>query len=443
MTLVQAPSSASEERSSLAEWALGRLPLAPTHAPEGWELCRLTTIARLESGHTPSRRRPGYWDGGIPWVSLHDSEALDGPLVMQTAETVSQLGLDNSSARLLPTGTVVFSRTATVGKATVLGRPMATSQDFANYVCGPQLHNRYLMHLFRYMQPEWTRLMAGSTHNTIYMPVFEALEILRPPLEEQEAIARALDDADALIASLEQLISKKRAVRAGVSRELLTGVRRLPGFSEPWKLQSVGGHVTFLRTASYSRAEMAESEQVACLHYGEVHAAPGVHLDAAAATLPRVSRSQAKPYPSLRVGDVVFVDASEDVEGVGKSVEIVAISPLGCIGGLHTIAARFDADFLADGFKGYLQDIPAFRRSLVRWAAGLKVLATSARHIADIEVLLPGVDEQVAIASVLTDIDAEIEALETQRRKSTLVKQGMAQALLTGLVRLPLIAEDA
>jgi type I restriction enzyme S subunit len=370
-------------------------------------------------------------------VSLHDTEALEGPVITRTAETVSQLGLDNSSARLLPTGTVVFSRTATVGKSTVLARPMATSQDFANYVCGPRLHNRYLMHLFRFMQPEWSRLMAGSTHNTIYMPVFEALEVLRPPFEEQKAIAAALDDADALIASLEQLVSKKRAVRAGVSRELLTGVKRLPGFSDPWHQRGLGSHVTFLRTASFSRAQMTAYEQVACLHYGDVHAAPSVHLNAGATPLPRVSLSVAKSYPRLRVGDVVFVDASEDAEGVGKSVEITALPSGGLIGGLHTIAARFDGDLLADGFKGYLQEIPTFRSALVRWAAGLKVLATSSRHIADVELLLPGIDEQSAIARVLCDVDVEINALETRRRKTILVRQGMAQALLTGRVRLP------
>ena len=68
--------------------------------------------------------------------------------------------------------------TATVGKATVMGCEMATSQDFANYVCGERVHNHYLVHLFRFMAPEWKRLMAGSTHNSIYMPVFQKLQVL-------------------------------------------------------------------------------------------------------------------------------------------------------------------------------------------------------------------------------------------------------------------------
>ena len=94
--------------------------------PEDWDFVRLTTVAELESGHTPSRRQPRYWGGDIPWVSLHDTEALNQKEIYITIQTVTQEGINNSSARLLPKGTVIFSRTATVGKTTALGREMAT-----------------------------------------------------------------------------------------------------------------------------------------------------------------------------------------------------------------------------------------------------------------------------------------------------------------------------
>jgi type I restriction enzyme S subunit len=220
-------------------WLHGRLSTAPTHVPVKWELVYLTSVARLESGHTPSRRHPEYWDGDIPWISLHDSAALDVPEIRSTALTISELGLENSSARLLPPGTVVFSRTATVGKSTVMGRQMATSQDFANYICGDRLHNHYLVHLFRYMAPEWKGLMAGSTHNSIYMPVFQDLQIFLPPHAEQIAIAEALNDADVLIESLEQALAKKNQIKRGTMQELLTGKKRLPGFSEKWKVRAL------------------------------------------------------------------------------------------------------------------------------------------------------------------------------------------------------------
>ena len=166
--------------------------------PEEWACTAIASVARLESGHTPSKKRQNYWGGSVQWVSLHDTAALEGREIEVTAKTITEDGLNHSSARLLPPGTVVFSRTATVGKATVMATSMATSQDFANYICGSSLHNHFLVYLFRSMRPTWQRLMAGSIHNTIYMPTFRALKIVFPPLAEQRAIAEAeaVGDAD-------------------------------------------------------------------------------------------------------------------------------------------------------------------------------------------------------------------------------------------------------
>jgi hypothetical protein len=106
--------------------------------PRGWRWALLGEIARLESGHTPSRREPSYWnEGDVPWLSLKDVRRIAGRYVYSTEDRPTQKGIDNSSARLLPKGTVAFCRTASVGKVAILGRDMATSQDFANWVCGP------------------------------------------------------------------------------------------------------------------------------------------------------------------------------------------------------------------------------------------------------------------------------------------------------------------
>src|SRR5690606_3415516 len=135
-------------------------------------------------------------------------------------QTIGPLGLANSSARMLPEGTVVFSRTATVGKATVMARSMSTSQDFANYVCGPRLNNTFLVQLFRHLAPEWRRLMAGSTHKTIYMPVFRELQLLLPPLPEQRKIAAILTAVDETIEKTEAVIAQLGVVKKAMMQEL-------------------------------------------------------------------------------------------------------------------------------------------------------------------------------------------------------------------------------
>lgn len=210
-----------------ARWVLGRIAEGVTHIPADWELVTLTEVAKLESGHTPSRDKPGYWGGVIPWISLADTDALDRLEISATAECVTPDGIANSSARVLPAGTVVFSRTATVGKATRMARDMATSQDFANWVCGPTLAPSYLVQVFRHMDREWERLQEGSTHKTVYMPVFKKLQILLPPIAEQEKIAAVGEAFDMRIEHEQAALAALKINRDALAQELLSGRMRL------------------------------------------------------------------------------------------------------------------------------------------------------------------------------------------------------------------------
>jgi len=164
--------------------------------PEHWEVLQLRHTARLESGHTPSRSKPEYWvDCNVPWFTLADVWQVrsgEQKYVSETSEMVSQLGLENSSARLLPAGSVFLSRTASVGFTGIMAVDMATSQDFAVWTCTSEIFNEYLYYVLLGMKPDFDRLMMGSTHKTIYMPDIEAIRIARPPVDEQRGIVSVL-----------------------------------------------------------------------------------------------------------------------------------------------------------------------------------------------------------------------------------------------------------
>lgn len=209
-------------------WVLGRIAEGVDRIPKDWKLVRLTSVAKLESGHTPNRDKPEYWGGTIPWLSLGDTDALDQLTIESTLEQVTEKGIKNSSARVLPVDTVIFSRTATVGKACRLAVEMATSQDFANWVCGSDLDPRYLVQVFRHMKREWDRLQAGSTHQTIYMPTFKRLQILLPPKAEQEKIADTGEAFDRRIEAEKRSLAELQNTRAALAQELLSGRLRLP-----------------------------------------------------------------------------------------------------------------------------------------------------------------------------------------------------------------------
>ena len=217
-------------------------------------------------------------------------------------------------------------------------------------------------------------------------------------------------------------------------QQLLTGQTRLPGFHGEWEVKRLGDHVAFLRNGVNSRAELQPEGRVKYLHYGDVHACNDVFISPTA--LPALPEDKAMSLDRLRDGDLIFADASEDIAGVCKSVEVRGAGDADVVSGLHTIAARFDKQVLADGFKGFLQFCPPFARHLRRLAAGTKVYATNRAHVASVEMRLPTVAEQAAIAAVLSDMDTEIAGLEQRRTKTHALKQAMMQELLTGKTRL-------
>lgn len=153
---------------------------------------RLSDVARLESGHTPSRRKAEYWGGKVNWLSLKDVKNINSAYIFDTQDKPSLLGIENSSARLLPKGTVALCRTASVGKCVILGKEMATSQDFVNWVCGDLVLSEFLYATLSISQRFFDGLKQGSTHKTIYVPTVKDFHIFLPPVSTQRNVVNVL-----------------------------------------------------------------------------------------------------------------------------------------------------------------------------------------------------------------------------------------------------------
>lgn len=207
--------------------------------PSHWSVVRMRQVARLESGHTPSRQHPEYWiphECTVPWVSLADVWKLRSGTVEyidETSEKISPAGIANSSARILPPGTVILSRTASVGFSAILTREMATTQDFVNWVCGPRVAPEFLLYVLRAMTPEFSRLTQGSVHRTIYMPDVARFVTVLPPLEEQLAIVSTLRvelaRIDRLMSAVEGHTKSLAEYRQAVIKAAVTGKIDLQG----------------------------------------------------------------------------------------------------------------------------------------------------------------------------------------------------------------------
>lgn len=276
----------------------------------------------------------------------------------------------------------------------------------------------------------------GATINQITNGSLSSFQIPYPRKQERDAITETLADVGGLLAALGALIAKKRAIRQAAMQQLLTGKTRLPGFNGEWETKRIGDICTFPPTANNPRSDLDLSGDMEYIHYGDIHVHPRPVLDCTHDALPHIEGNRVGHAAKLMDGDLVMVDASEDMVGVGKSIEVRGATGRSIVAGLHTIVCRGGPGHWAMGFKAYLQFIPAFKSALARAATGISVYAVSKRQLADVDLSLPPVLEQEAIATVLLDMDAEIEALELRRDKVRAVKQGMMEQLLTGRVRL-------
>ena len=198
--------------------------------PAHWDVQRTKYSARLESGHTPSRQNAEYWqDCQFPWFTLADVwQIRDGrDYVTDTRERVSELGLTHSSARLLPKGTVILSRTASVGFSAIMGVDMATSQDYVNWVCHGDIQPEYLLYVLRSMDQEFQRLTMGSTHRTIYMPDVGQFSAPLPPIEEQREIVEFVrletSKIDTLLSKARNAIDRLMELRTALISAAVTG----------------------------------------------------------------------------------------------------------------------------------------------------------------------------------------------------------------------------
>ncbi len=201
----------------------------PSEINKNWIVVKLTDVAKLESGHTPRKDTPEYWENGdVLWLSLQDIRALDGKVANDTKYKTNKLGIENSSARLLPKGTVCFCRDISVGYVAIMGNEMSTTQHFANWICQESdLNNKFLMYSFMASRDSLIRQGQGTTVKTIYMPDLKEMRIQLPLIKEQNAIVQAIESrlsvADKLEESIVQSLQQAEALKRSILKNAFEG----------------------------------------------------------------------------------------------------------------------------------------------------------------------------------------------------------------------------
>ena len=268
----------------------------------------------------------------------------------------------------------------------------------------------------------------GSTFPSVDGASFRKILVLLPSPAEQRAIAETLSDVDGLLAALEVLIAKKRAVKQAAMQQLLTGKTRLPGFSGKWETKRIGDLGSFSKGRGIKREDVSDMG-LPCIRYGELYTRYKDYILNPVSRIPPAIALEALP---IKKGDLLFAGSGETAEEIGICAAYLGEELAYAGGDVITLTPSGQNSI----YLGHLMNHPIVATQKARMGQGDAVVHISASNLAQVSIELPPLTEQTAIANILFDMDAEIAALERRRDKTRAVKRSMMQQLLTGRVRL-------
>jgi len=398
--------------------------------PERWKVKCLGDLGKWKGGMTPSMQNPDYWlNGTVPWISSGDVKSVQ---LKETGYYITREAVRRGTTTMLPSGSIVLvTRSGILRKYLPVATnvvPMAINQDIKALIPDEEISSSFVLHALTERGPRiLSRCMkAGTTVESVEFKWLKAFSISIPPLPEQEAIATALSDADELIGSQERLLTKKRQIKQGAMQELLTGKKRLPGFTGKWEVKKLGEVASFYKGKGLPKSAISESGAEPCIHYGELF----TRYPETIGNIYSRTDSHSGTFRSV-ANDVMMPTSDVTPRGLAKASCVTVDDVI--LGG-DILVIRTDRKLV---FGSFLSCLIRYEESQVlQLVTGSTVYHLYGSDMKKFTFSMPSLAEQTAIAEVLSDMDAEIEALKTKLTKARQVKQGMMQELLTGRIRL-------
>lgn len=368
---------------------------------------------------------------GFGAISLSPSNIKDGKVTYASATYISWEKYEESPEIKLTNGDVVLVKTgSTFGKTAYIDRlPWPTTLN-------PQIvvFKKLKIHakLFAYfmasknIQEQISAVIVGGAIPTLSQEQVYAFDIVYPPdAKEQAAIAEALSDIDSLIFSLQKLIEKKKAIKQGAMRELLTGKKRLPGFSEEWSKQQLGDICNIVNggTPSTSITEFWNGKILWCTPT-DITSCSTKYIYT---TESKITESGLKASSATLLPKGALLLCSRATIGEVR----IAGNTICTNQGFKSLVVHQN---ISNEWLYYMVHVLKF--NMLEKAIGSTFLEISKKDLAELDIIVPEFTEQKAIAQVLSDMDSEIELLEKKLAKYQQIKQGMMQELLTGRIRL-------
>ncbi|MCT0064801.1 restriction endonuclease subunit S [Proteus mirabilis] len=416
--------------------------------PEDWEIFSLgQSIAKTQLG---GNYKNSEHDTGQPLIKMGN---LDRGFVKLSKQ---EFIIGNASeSDLLNYGDVLFNTRNTlelVGKVAIWKNELPKAYfnsnlmriSFKEDLVSSNLFMNALMNSERFIKALSDIAIGTTSVAAIYNRDLFLIKVALPTKKEQTAIANALSDVDALISELEKLIAKKQAIKTATMQQLLTGRTRLPQFAlredgskkstkqselgeipEDWEVMRLGHLAKFFKGSGLPKSELSESGKIKCIHYGQLFTTYGPKIDRV------ISRTENVGIVTSQENDVLMPTSDVTPNGLATAS---CITETGVTLGGDILIIRSDKQKLNGVFFSYLVNV--LRDQVMQLVTGSTVYHLYGSDMAKFEFAFPSKEEQTAIATILSDMDEEIQALKQRLSKTRQIKQGMMQELLTGKTRL-------
>lgn len=395
--------------------------------PNDWKLDRIDAIADISSGGTPSRDNAAYWGGEIPWVTTAE---VRFNRIHETEQTITKSGLTNSSAKLLAPGTILvamYGQGKTRGQVALLEIEATTNQACAAICLRPGYSKEFY---FQYLQNEYQRIRNLSNsggQDNLSGAIVKSIKVAVPPFKEQGRVAEILSSWDKAIGVSKKLIQNSKAQKKALMQQLLTGKKRLPGFSDNWQRKRF--------TEIFERITEKNS-----IGNDNVLTISGKHglVNQREYFNKRVASANLATYTLLQRGDFAYNKSYSSGYPYG------AIKPLdryeaGVVSSLYLCFRLTDNKTHCHSYFRHYFEGGFFNREIYaiaqEGARNHGLLNVSSTDFFGSHVLIPSPEEEFAVAAVIDTAESHLTNLTNQLMALQRQKRSLMQQLLTGKVR--------
>lgn len=394
-----------------------------------WKTYTLDEIADIQGGGTPSRQQPAYFGGDIPWVTPSDLPSIGRIGVLEeTKESLTDAGLSKSSAKLIPSQSVLFSSRATIGKIAINNRECATNQGFANFTPKPNLIDSwFLSFLLSRYTPEIKQLAGKTTFLEVPRKRLRAFRVQVPNLEEQRRIVARIKECMARVDEIEALRGETLQEYVALQTALLGAVIE----PKEWPSMKIGNLVTTTRNG---RSISTSNEGATGFVLG-LSAVREVNLNPTAKK-PIVLPPNILEKYQVRDGDV-FVSRSNTQELVGLA-SVATENVDDCIYPDLLIKLSPNTEIILPRFLAYALRIPSARAQIRVRASGTSqsMVKISGARLKDVEIPVPPLEAQVRLIERLdlvhdraSDLLVDLKAPEIAQLRESILRKAFAGEL--------------